>query len=515
MVSSTDTRPTDTGARHRPGLTLGAVCAAIVLVPVTATGTPVALADISRGLGTGLTSAQWVVNAFFLTYASCMAISGSLADLTGRRRMFAGGVALFCASMLVAAFAPTIDVLVVARVVAGVGAACATTGGSALLAHSFDGRSRTRAFGAFGTAIGLGLAFGPLVAGVLVGVGGWRIFFLVAAVAVLPVLVLVPRLTESRDAHPAGPDWAGAVTFTVALTLLVFGFVEAPSVGWSSPWIIGSFVVAAGLLGVFVAIERRVDHPLIDVSLFTEPRFLAIAAMPVLLAFGFVALLTVLPAYFMATGGISALGAGLLLMLLTAPTLVVPLAVSAVAHRVPERLLLVTIMALQAAGAAWLTGIRPEEGLLALAGPLLLIGAGFGVSLAILDGAAVSAVEPARAGMAAGVFNTMRLGGEAISIAVLGSVLAAVSGSRLREAVGPASAGVTDRLLQGEMPADAGAAVRVAAAGAYTDALHTGLWAIAAVSVLGGIAVGLLGRPRTTPPGRADGTTTDVTVPAA
>ncbi|WP_326568614.1 MFS transporter [Amycolatopsis rhabdoformis] len=487
--------------RTKPGLTLFAVCAAIVLVPVTATGASIALPDISGSLSTSLASAQWVVNAFFLTFASFMAITGSLADLTGRRRMFAGGIVLFCAAMLVATFAPSIGVLIAARVIAGIGAACVTTGGSALLAHAFEGTARTRAFGVFGTAIGLGLAFGPLVAGVLVtSLGGWRVFFGVAAVILLPLLAVVPMLTESKDAHPAGPDWPGAITFTLGLSLFVLALVEGPEVGWGSPLVIASFVAFVVLLAAFVAIERRKEHPMIDVSLFAEPRFLAICAMPVLLAFGFVALLIALPAYFMAVDGTTAQSAGLLLVLLTGPTLVVPVLVSSIAHRVQQRMLLVVTMVLVAGGAAWLTVIHPSASIGEIAGPLLCIGAGFGVSLAILDGAAVSSVEPARAGMAAGVFNTMRLGGESISIAVLGSLLTAVTQSKLTDSLGADKAGpVTAKLLQGDMAGAVGAgAVRDVAADAYTSALHTGLWTIAVVSVLGAIMVGLLARERRT-----------------
>lgn len=510
----------------RPGLTLALVCAAIVLVPVTATGAAVTLPDISRNLETSLAAAQWVVTAFFLTFAGFMAISGSLADLTGRRRMFAGGVALFCAAMLVAAFAPTIGLLVTARVIAGAGAAAATTGGSALLAHTFHGQARTRAFAVFGTAIGLGLAFGPLVAGFLVtSLGGWRTFFLVAAVVLLPVLALSPLLAESRDPHPAGPDWAGAVTFTAGLTLFTLGVVEGPEFGWGHPLILVSLIGSVVLITLFVAIERRREHPMIDVSLFSESRFMAICAMPVLLAFGFVALLIVLPPYFIAVDGLSAQGAGLLLVLLTGPTLVVPVLIGSVAHRVSRRLLLVVTMLLVAAGAAWLTIIHPLSSVAELAGPMLTIGVGFGISLAILDGAAVSSVEPARAGMAAGVFNTMRLSGEAVAIAALGSLLTAVTQSRLADAFGPDTAStVTARLLQGDMPGAAAAgngpteSVRATAAAAYTAALHTGLWAIAAMSVLGAVIVGLLARNRhdagddpPTPPMVAEDATTEAT----
>lgn len=502
------TTETVTRGRRRPAASLAIVCAAIVLVPITATGASIALPDISTNLGTSLASAQWAVNAFFLTFASFMAISGSLADLTGRRRMFAGGVALFCAAMIVATFAPNVGVLIAARAIAGVGAAATTTGGSAVLAQTFDGTARTKAFGVFGTSIGLGLAFGPLAAGALVtSLGGWRAFFLAAAIVLLPVLVLSPLLTESRDAHPAGPDWAGATTFTGGLVLFVLGMVEGPSLGWTHPLVLAAFVLFVALMAIFVAVERRVARPMIDVSLFVEPRFMAIAAMPFLLAFGFVALVVELPVYFVTVNGITPQSAGLLLMLLTGPTLVMPIVVSTFAHRVSRQLLLVATMVLVAVGTAWLTVVHPHASAGLVAGPLLTIGIGFGASLAILDGAAVSSVEPAKAGMAAGVFNTMRLTGEVVAISVLGALLAAVTQGRVAEVVGSDSAaGVTGGLLEGDMNAAVAASpvnadiVRAAGADAFTDALHVGLWAIAALSLIGAIAVGLLSRGGTTAP---------------
>ncbi|PRX90909.1 MFS transporter [Allonocardiopsis opalescens] len=491
--------------RTRPTLTLLVVCAAIVLVPVTATGASVALPDISVDLDAGLAASQWVVNAFFLTFASFMAVTGSLADLTGRRRMFIGGVVLFCAAMLVATLATHIAVLVGGRVLAGIGAAAATTGGSAILAQTFDGAARTRAFALFGTAIGVGLAFGPLVAGVLVtSLGGWRGFFLVAVLVLVPVLALSPLLAESRDAHAAGVDWPGAITFTGGLFLFVLALVQGGQLGWTHPLVIGALAAFVVLMAVFVLVERRAERPMFDISLFGQARFVAICAMPVLLAFGFVALLIVLPPYFMSVDGISAQDAGLLLVLLTGPTLVVPTVVGMIARRVPQSVLLVVIMVLVAAGCAWLTVIRPGAGVAVLAGPLLTIGIGFGVSLAILDGAAVSSVEPARAGMAAGMFNTMRLTGEAVSIAVLGAILATVTQQRLAAGEFAAAApAMTADLLQGDMAGAVEAAAGAAgaaelAAAAYTDAMHVALWAVAAMSLLGAVAVGVLSRG--TPP---------------
>ncbi|MGW5265427.1 MFS transporter [Microbispora sp. NPDC004025] len=483
----------------RRASSLAVICAAVLLVPVTATGTAVALGDIGADLRAGLDATQWVVNAFFLAFAAFMASTGALADRVGRRRMFALGTGVFTASMLLAAAAPDVGVLVAARALAGVGAAAASTGGTALLAHAYPaGPGRTRAFAWFGTTLGLGLAFGPVIAGTLVGAVGWRGLFAAAAVALLLVLPLSVVLEESR-AVPGGPmDWGGAAAFTLALAAFTFGVIEGPALGWTHPAVAAAFAACAILAAAFAMAERRHPAPLVDLSLLTRPRFAAIASMPFLLAFGFVALTIVLPPYLMATSGYSAGQAGLTLMLLTGPTLVMPPVTGVLARRLPHRVLLVATLLLVAAGTALLATVPAGAGPVRLAAPLVLIGAGFGLSLAVVDGAAVSSVEPARAGMAAGLFNTARITGEVVAIAVLGTVLSTLTRASLTGRYGEARAALaTSRLLQGDIagavPAGAGRLefARLASAG-YADALHTALWLLTLLSLAGALAVGLL-----------------------
>ncbi|MFC4911365.1 MFS transporter [Actinomadura gamaensis] len=492
-------------------MTLGVVCGALLLIPITATGAAEATADVGRSLHAGLAASQWVVNAFFLTFASFMAGTGSLADRIGRRRMFASGLALFTASMLVATVAPGIGMLVAARLLAGAGAAAATTGGSALLAAAFpDGPSRARAFGVFGTVIGLGLAFGPVVAGLLVTGLGWRAFFGVAAVALLPSLLAVPLLAESRApvaaslaAPEAAPlDRAGAVTFTLGLSAFTFALVEGPTLGWTHPAVLGGFAACALLLTAFAIVERRHPAPLVDLALLTRPRFVAISAMPFLLAFGFVALTIVLPPYFMATLHASAGRAGLLLMLLTGPTLLLPPLTAVLARRLSQRVLLVATLLLVAAGTALLALVPGGAGAGSLAAPLLLVGSGFGISLAIMDGAAISSVEPERAGMAAGLFNTARITGEVVAVAVLGALLSTLTRAGLAGRYGSRTASeATSRLLQGDMtpPSAVPGGYEAAATHAYAGALHDVSWALSALSLAGALIVARLLRTPAAP----------------
>ncbi|MCP2341908.1 MFS transporter [Actinomadura rupiterrae] len=489
----------------RRARTLWVVCGSLLLIPVTATGAAEATADVGRSLHAGLAASQWVVNAFFLTFASFMAGTGSLADRIGRRRMFGLGLAVFTASMLVATLAPDIGTLVAARLLAGAGAAAATTGGSALLAAAFpDGPARARAFGVFGTVLGLGLAFGPVIAGTLVSGLGWRAFFGVAAVALLPSLAAVPLLSESRQAASGRLDLVGAVTFTLGLSAFTFALVEGPTLGWTHGTVRGGFAACVLLLAAFAVVERRHAAPLVDLALLARPRFVAISAMPFLLAFGFVALTIVLPPYFMATLHASAGRAGVLLMLLTGPTLLLPPLTGLLARRLSQRTLLVTTLLLVALGTALLALVPGGAGAGALAAPLLLIGSGFGISLAIMDGAAISSVEPDRAGMAAGVFNTARITGEVVAVAVLGALLTTLTRADLASRYGAGIASdATSRLLQGDMTpprgTGGGPGYASAATHAYASALHDVLWALSALSLVGAVVVARLLRASDVP----------------
>ncbi|GAB3799605.1 hypothetical protein GCM10027605_13540 [Micromonospora zhanjiangensis] len=286
--------------RNHPTVVLVAVLLSTVTLPISLTGASVALPDIGADLGAGLAPVQWVVNGYNATFASCMLAAGALADLLGRRRVFAVGVATFVVAGLASALADDIVLLDVVRAVAGIGAAAAGTAASALLAGAFSGPARTRVFGLFGTAIGAGLAFGPSIAGLLIEAFDWRAVFAGPALVGLLVLGLVPLLPPDRqaraveagsgaaravgagagDAGAGGAgvagggrriDWAGAASFTAALLLLIFGFVEGPALGWADPVIVVAFAGSAVLLGVFVLVERRHPEPMFDLGLLASP----------------------------------------------------------------------------------------------------------------------------------------------------------------------------------------------------------------------------------------------------
>jgi hypothetical protein len=228
-------------------------------------------------------------------------------------------------------------------------------------------------------------------------------------------------------------DWAGTSSFTAALLLLIFGVVQGPELGWTNPFIVGAFIAAAALLAVFAVAERRHPQPLFDLALLANPRFVGISAAAATILCILIPLLIYLPAYFTNVLGMSTRQAGTTLLLLTAPTLVLPLLGGLVSRWIPSTAIVLTAVSLAGAGAAWLTIISPEIGPVALAGPLLTIGAGMGISTGLIDGIAISSVASMHAGTAAGMLNTARLGSETIAIAIAGAVLASTTAGRLAD----------------------------------------------------------------------------------
>lgn len=419
--------------RNHPAVVLVAVLLSTLSLPVSLTGASVALPDIGRDLDAGLAGVQWVVNAYNATFASFMLASGALADLLGRRRVFATGLAIFSGAGLLGAAADDIVLLDAVRALAGVGAAAAATSASAILAGTFQGAARARAFSVFGTAIGVGLAFGPSIAGLLIDAFGWRAVFAAPAVAGLVVLALVPLLPESRQPHGGRIDWPGTVSFTAALLLLIFGFVQGPEQGWDDPVIVAAFAAALALLVLFVRVERRRAEPMFDLALLASPRFLGICLAAATIVAVLVPLLVYLPSYLTTVVGLSPAEAGATLILLTAPTLVLPLLSGVLTRVVPAPAVIVASVAVVAVGAAWATVLGPDSDPAALAGPLLTIGVGVGLSMGLLDALAIGSVAPARAATGAGMINTARLASETVAIAVVGAVVASTTAGRLAD----------------------------------------------------------------------------------
>src|SRR6202046_5707789 len=231
----------------RKWLTLIAVCTAIFMLLLDITVVNVALPDIQRSLHSSFSDLQWVVNAYALTLAAFLLTSGSVADLVGRKRVFILGLFVFPISSSVCGLSTTPLMLNLARAVQGTGGAMMFATSLALIAQAFHGKERGTAFGAFGAVTGAAVAVGPVLGGVITSGIGWQwIFFVNVPIGAIAVFVTLTQVADSRDPNATGVDWAGLVTFSGSLFMLVFALVQGNEKGW------GSAEIGALLLGAAV-----------------------------------------------------------------------------------------------------------------------------------------------------------------------------------------------------------------------------------------------------------------------
>lgn len=422
--------------RNGNPLILGAVCLAALTLPLSFSAGAIATPAIGRDLGGSAEALTWITNAFMLTFGSLLMAAGTLADRYGRRRVFTIGVATFTAFSVALGFAPTVWLIDLLRAGQGVGAAAALAGGSAALAQEFDGQARTRAFSLLGTTFGVGLAFGPVLTGLLIESVGWRAIFLTSAVVGTAALLLgPPHMHETRDPAAGSLDWPGASSFTAALTTFTVAMIESSAIGWKSPAMLALGSAFVILLVAFAVIERRAARPMLDLSLFRYRRFVGVQLLPIATCACFVVLLVILPLRFVGIEGRSEVEAGYLMLALCAPMLVVPIIAATLARRFSAGALSGFGLLVAAIGLLWLGTVEVGAGRSAIA-PMLLIGAGSGLPWGLMDGLSVSVVPKERAGMATGIFGTVRVAGEGVALAIVSAMLAALVAATLHHVPG-------------------------------------------------------------------------------
>ncbi|MFI1012278.1 MFS transporter [Streptomyces sp. NPDC020965] len=470
----------------RPRLALLVLLFGYLVFPMGMTGTSIALPEIGRDLDASGAALQWVVTGYVLAASSVMLIAGSFGDLFGRRKVYTVGVTLYAAGSLAAAVSQNILVLDIARTITGVGGAGVMAGGVAILATIFEGPRRTRAFAAVGTTAGIGIAVGPTLSGWLVGAFGWRPAFLLFGVVGLLIMVGTRLIPESRAADRPKVDRPGVVTFIAGQASLMFAITQGAQSGWTSAAVLGPLVAGVALLSVFVAVERRSDHPVLDLGLIRDRVFRGWLVGAVFLSTGATGVLIFLPAYLQGTSGFSAGDTGLIMLLATVPVFVFPTVGGRLVSRgFPARHLVVGSLLLSAAGNLWLAlSLTPDAGPLRLAAPLVLLGVGIGLAMGQIEAQALGAVTPERVGMASGLLSTARGGAGAMVVAVFGSALLTLVESRLGDGA------LAGRVATGQL-GEVG--------GEFTDAWQLTVGAVAVLLTVAAVLVHRLLRPRTVP----------------
>jgi len=482
---------------------LFSVCLAGLIMPINFTGPAVSLPAIAASLGGSVVALSWVTNAFMLTFGCSLMIAGALADRFGRKRVFISGLAVLTLSSMVMLMVQDIIAFDVIRALQGIAAAAAFAGGTAGLAQVFDGAERAKAFSLLGTTFGIGLAFGPLLAGFLVQHFDWRaIFISVSLFSAIALFAGIRYMHESRDPAAAKLDWPGATTFTLALTLLTYAVLQAPDSGWGSREVIALFSGALLFMIAFVAIENRVRRPMLDLSLFRYPRFVGVQFLAAAPAYSYVVLLVLLPLRFIGIEGYGTQEAGIVMFALSAPMLVLPVLAGMLAHRVSAGIISSLGLLICAFGLLWLAQYVPGKPFVLLILPLLTIGCGISLPWGLMDGLAVSVVPKDRAGMATGIFSTVRVAGEGIALAVVGALLATLVEQHLPGSPLANAAAGAHRLAMGDLQQAAALlnADTAALKQSYEAAFHNLLYILALMTAISAGIVFIFLRHASPPP---------------
>jgi EmrB/QacA subfamily drug resistance transporter len=506
---------TKTSSRQRWTLLLVCAAAFMLLLDITVVG--VALPSIQRDLHANLPDLQWVSAAYALVLAVLLLPAATLGDRIGRRRLFLVGLVIFTLGSLACALATTAVQLELFRALQGVGGAVLFATATPLLRAEFSGPALARALGAFGATLGGASAIGPLAGGVLTDTLGWRaIFFVNLPIGVAAFAAGVARLRESRNPAGGRADWVGTGLIIAALTALMFALIRGNGLGWASPAIIALFVAAAIAFTGFVIYELRIAAaPMADLRLFRRRSFAATGFVAFAISATVIGTITYLSLYLQNTLGYSPVQGGLRLLPMFLASFSVALLTGRLIGKVAMRVLLCVAMAAAAVGLASMAHLTATSTWLVLLPGLVLAGIGLGITSTGLASAALSAVEPARAGMAAGLTNTLRQVGTATGVAVFGALYASrVSAATLHDLAGlHAPSGTAHRLaaavasgagtrVAATVPPSIHAAVNHAAHAGTASGLNDVLLAAAAFAVVGAIAGLAFGRDpaRQSPP---------------
>ena len=444
------------------GLILVTLCLAALIINLDTTIVNVALPALVRQIGATTAGLQWVVDAYNLTFAALVLAAGSLGDRLGRKGMLLAGLGVFAAASLAGSFAATVDQLIAARAVMGLGAAMMFPATLSLLTNVFtERRERAAALGVWGASAGVGIALGPIAGGWLLERFWWgAIFLFFVPVAALVAALTAWRVPASRDPSTPPVDWRGLALSAAGMGLIVYGIIEAPGWGWASAATIGTLAAGLAMLAMLVAAERRTASPMIDISLFRNPRFTAASASVAIAFFALLGFIFLMTQYFQVVQAYSPLVTGVRLLPVAASVAVASVAGTRLAVRIGNKIIVGGGLACFSAALAWISTVSQGTSYGIISAQMVVLGTGMGLTQAPATESIMGAVPRQKAGIASAVNGSTRLFGGTLGVAVIGSVAASLYTSRLTA------------LLPAGLPPRAAAAAAGSVGGAQVAAQH-------------------------------------------
>jgi EmrB/QacA subfamily drug resistance transporter len=448
-----------------------ALLVAAFVINLDTTIVNVALPSLVRQLHASDSQLQWVVDAFNLLFASSVLAAGSLSDRFGRKGMLLAGLAVFGLASFAGGLMDNPGGLIATRAVMGVGAAMVFPSTLSLLTDVFTERGeRARAIGSWGAITGVAIALGPIVGGWLLEVSDWRsIFFAMVPIAAGAAAMAARYVPTSRDPRAPGTDRNGFALSTATVGLLVYTIIEAPSHGWGSARTLGSFALTAVLAVAFAAWERRTPQPMLDLTLFRNPRFTAASASVAISFFALSGFIFLVTQMFQFLKGYGPLSTGVRLLPVASFVALSSILGTRLAVRFGTKLIVASGLFSMAAFYLWVSTTSVTTGYGTIAAQMVVLGTGMGLTSAPATEAIMGVVPRAKAGVGSAVNDATRLLGGTLGVAVIGSVYASLYASRL-------TAALPGRLsTAGVRGAEASVGAALTVAGKLTHAGHPAL----------------------------------------
>ncbi|MYU37457.1 DHA2 family efflux MFS transporter permease subunit [Streptomyces sp. SID8358] len=414
---------------HGKGMTLLVIASCQLMVVLDVTIVNIALPHMQRALGFSTENLSWVVNAYTLTFGGLLLLGGRLGDILGRRRVFIFGVLLFVFASLLGGLSQESWQLLAARALQGVGGAIASPTALSLITTNFrEGPERNKAFGVFAAVSAGGSAIGLLAGGLLVEWLDWRWVLFVNVPIGLLIALATPHYIRESERHPGHFDLLGALTSTLGMVLLVYGFIRASEDGWSDLLTVAAFAGSVVFLALFLMVERRSKQPITPLRMFRDRNRAGAYGMMLSLAAAMFGMFFFLTLFVQNVLDFSPLRAGLAFLPVSVVIAVSAGFASRLLPRWGPKPFMVTGALLVAGGLAWLSRTDVHSSYAgSILGPILVFGTGMGMQFVSLTLMAVSGVAPREAGAASGVLNATQQVGGSLGLSILVTVFGTAS----------------------------------------------------------------------------------------
>lgn len=439
---------------RRPGVVLAVILVTQLMVILDATVVNIAMPKIQHALDFSPSSLSWVQNAYALAFGGLLLLGARAGDLLGRRRVFITGVGVFTLASLLGGLAPNAELLLTARVLQGVGGAIAAPAALTLMMLTYrEGPERMKALGYYSLVSSGGGSVGLVLGGMLTDWASWRWGLIINVPIGIGLIIAARRVLTETERETGRFDIAGAVTSTLGITSVVYGFIRVADIGWTAPEALAAFGAGVVLLVSFVLIERRVSHPIVPLRLFKSASRSASYLTMLLVVGTMFGMFFFLTQFLQGVLELSPLAAGLAFLPMTGLLFTASRIVPRVLNRVDGTRLMLIGSLLITTGTLWLTQLDASSSYLAnVVGPMVVFGLGAGMLFIPLVGRAISNVAPEDSGAASGLLNVVQQVGGALGLGILVTVFGTASRN---------SAGTTPRavLTDGVHAAFIGAAV--------------------------------------------------------